>query len=193
MLILRRIEVVGLTLLFVLFAAVGIAQSDGHSLMAQKTILDKDTAVYSISNCTALVVLSKDQCSACGNSIPELSKKLAKLGYESSFAIVMDRGLMDCKNDEFYLKSVFDPDPPIFFLKDKTVTYKGAGDLEYQSIHLKTTPSLILFTDSGTTVVHSPDVMDDYAKVQSLVMVPRTCLKSKSKKPFFQRSIEGGF
>ena len=184
---------VGLTLLFVLFAAVGIAQSDGNSLIAQKTILDKDTAVYSISNCTALVVLSKDQCSACGNSIPELSKKLAKLGYESSFAIVMDRGLMDCKNDEFYLKSVFDPDPPIFFLKDKTVTYKGAGDLEYQSIHLKTTPSLILFTDSGTTVVHSPDVMDDYAKVQSLVMVPRTCLKSKSKKPFFQKSIDDGF
>ena len=191
MFILGRIEVVAtLAIAFILFSSQAIAQKDEHNLLAQKTILDKDTASYVISNCTALIVLSQDQCSACDKSIPDLTKKLAKSGYQSSFGIVIDRSLMDCKNDEFYLKSILDPSPPIFFLTDKTVTYKSLYNSDYQSVHLKTTPSLLLFTNFGVEVINSPDVMDDYGRVKSLSFLSDACSHPKQKKPFSQISFE---
>ena len=190
MLIFGRIEVIALVTTFVLFASFALAQNEEHNLLAQKTILDKDTAVYVISNCTALIVLSKDQCSACSKSIPNLAKKLAKLGYESSFGIVLDKSLMDSKTDEYYLNSVFDPDPPIFFLIDKTVIYKSIYDSNNQSVHLKTTPSLILFNNMGIEVIHSADVVDDYGRSKSLSFLSDVCLSTKQKKPFLQNGFE---
>src|SRR5690554_6087743 len=134
--LLRRIEVVAtIAVAFVLFASKAIAQNKGHILLAQTTILNKDTTEYEISECTALVILSKDQCSSCSKSIPDLVKKLAKSGYTSRFGIVMDRSLMDCKQDEIYLKTFIEPEPAIFFLKDKNVTFKTAQGSGFESVY----------------------------------------------------------
>lgn len=157
--------------------------SQNH-LMAQKNMLQKDTTNYEIANCTALIVLSKDQCSACTNSMPDMVKKLGKLGFQSSFAIVMDRTLMECKNDEMYLRSVLD-EPSIYFLEDKNVQFKSFNDSVFQSVYLETTPALILFSALTTEVIHSPFIMDDYGRAKNLSFI-NPCMESKKKNILFK-------
>lgn len=172
MFIYRRIKTL---ILFLGVSFVSIAVSaQNHFLTAQKNILNNESMNYEIENCVAVVVLSKDRCSACTNSMPKMVKELGKMGFESSFAIVMDRPPMECKKDELYLLSVLDS-PSIFFLQDKNISFQAVNDSVFKTIFVETTPALLLFSELGIEVVDSDFVMDDYGRVKKLTFISSPC------------------
>lgn len=173
MFIYRRVKTLVFIFGILLFATPCVSQV--HHINAQENILKRDTAIYEIENCTAVVALSRDQCSVCTNAMPEMAKRLKKLGFESSFAIVTDRSLMDCKNDELYLLSEIDPQPMIYFLEDKNLRFKFVNDSIFQNLSFETTPALFLFSDKGVEMIPTSLIMDDYGRVNKLSFIQTPC------------------
>ncbi len=139
-------------------------------------IVDTTATKREIAPCTAVVMLSRNQCSHCGEAMPELVEKLISLEYAVLEVRVLDSDVMTCKDDELAFKALF-PGQDFVYLKNNMIQITSQMTLERVNYTVKETPAILLIRNDEFELITSNRIVDDFGRLKKV----DAALKSKCK------------
>ncbi len=163
----RKISVALALFYCVVFSESGCsAQQSNQFFQIQENLVSDSLIELPLTDCWAIIVLSKDQCSHCTSGMPKLAQRLEKEGRQVIIARVVDCDLLTCKSTEMELREVLDTNLVFKYIPKKRVHILENRD-SLKSFTFKTTPFVLYNSGSDVITIESNRVTDDYGRLQS--------------------------
>ncbi len=132
-----------------------------------KENLISDSLVWQdFSECWAVILLSKDQCSNCSKHLTDLILALQKHGREVVVCRVTDTDLMTCKKDELDFLELYEGIKFLYIDKKEVLVNEYSRKGQIESFGFETTPALLVNSSAGISSFDSEFLMDDYGRLK---------------------------
>lgn len=159
--VLRRVEILG-AFVFSFFSVALAAQNCSTMLFEVRENMISDSLIsIPFSECTAILVLSKNQCSNCNKNLPDIFEVFRENRIAIKIIRVVDQPLMECKKEELVLKELIE-DLELYYIGDSSL--KVFCDKKVEEYSFGATPSLLLFLDGILEQIPAKLLIDDYGR-----------------------------